>query len=186
MGLSRRQLFVVAAAGALAGPASAAIPDGDLAYARLLIGTELLAADFYTRAIAAKRLTGARLAYLKRALFNEGEHLTALSGVLSGAGQTPAGPDDFDFTYPKGSFDSPLAIAKLGVTLETTSLGAYLGAVGSLQTDALRQAAARIAASEAQHLGLLTRMSGGDPIGISFPSALTIEQASDALDSFTS
>ena len=36
------------------------IPDADLAYARLLVGAELLAADFYGQAIAAKRSTARR------------------------------------------------------------------------------------------------------------------------------
>src|SRR6476661_4973668 len=46
---------VVAASafGGLASRASAAVPDGDLAYARLLVALELLSLDFYTRAIGA-------------------------------------------------------------------------------------------------------------------------------------
>ena len=178
-------------AGSVAGPllgsaAAAPPPDADLAYLRLLIGAELLAADFYTQAVAAKRFQGAPLTYLKRALFNEVEHYQALSGILSGAGQTPATPDDFDFSYPKGSFAAKASIAKLGVTLETVVLGAYLGAVDGLQTHSLEQPVARIAASEAQHLSLFTGMSGGDPIGISFPDALSIDEASNALDAYTS
>ncbi|MDX6475612.1 MAG: hypothetical protein QOH95_1123, partial [Gaiellaceae bacterium] len=162
--LSRAQLFSRGSRGGtalllsgsavalLAGPAAAdAIPDGDLAYARLLVGAELLASDFYTRAIASKRFGGDALKYLKRALFNEGEHYDALSGVLSGAGQPPAVAEDFDFLYPKGTFGSKASIVKLGMTLETTFLGAYLGAVGALQADALKQPVARIAASEAEH-----------------------------------
>jgi len=44
-------------AGSLAGRAEAdVIPDSDLAYARLLVAAELLAADFYGRAIAAKQV----------------------------------------------------------------------------------------------------------------------------------
>ena len=178
-------------AGSVAGPLvgsarAAAAPDADLAYLRLLIGGELLAADFYTQAVAAKRFQGAPLTYLKRALFNEVEHYQALSGILIGAGQTPATPDDFDFSYPKGSFASKASIAKLGVTLETVFLGAYLGAVDALQTHSLEQPVARIATSEAQHLSLHMQMSGGDPIGISFPNALSIDEASNALDAYTS
>src|SRR3954468_3379736 len=55
----------VTRAGLLAGgvalllPARAAaadpVPDEDLAYARLLIGAELLAADFYVKAVASKK-----------------------------------------------------------------------------------------------------------------------------------
>jgi hypothetical protein len=94
--------------------------------------------------------------------------------------------EDFDFAYPKDSFGSRGAVAKLGVALETAFLGAYLGAVDGLQTSSLKQVAARIAASEAQHLSLLTQQAGRDPIGVSFPGALTIDEASDALDAYTS
>ena len=72
------------------------------------------------------------------------------------------------------------------MTLETVFLGAYLGAVDALQTDALKQPLARIAASEAQHLSVFTELPGGDPVGISFPAPLSIDEASNALDAYTS
>jgi hypothetical protein len=181
--------FVLAGsvAGSFVGSASAApISDADLAYARLLVGAELLAADFYTQVIAAKQFGDVALKYLNRAFFNEQEHYHAVSGILTGAAQVPAAPADFDFSYPKGTFDSKGAIVKLGVTLETIFLGAYLGAVDALQTDALKLPVARIAANEAEHLSVLTQLSGGSPVGVSFPNPLTIDEASDALDAYTS
>ena len=162
------------------------IPDDDLAYARLLVAAELLGADFYARAVASQRFDGRAQASLRRARFNEREHYKSVAGILSGAGQTPAVAADFDFSYPKGSFASRTAIAKLGVTLETTFLGAYLAAVGAIQTNALKQPLARIAASEAEHLGVLTQLAGGTPFELSFPEALTIEEASNELDAYTS
>jgi hypothetical protein len=197
--LSRAQLFsrgakggtvlliAGSAIGLLADSAAAdTISDADLAYARLLVAAELLAADFYTQAIASKQISGDALRYLQRALFNEQEHYTSVSGILSGAGQPPAVAEDFDFLYPKATFGSQASIVKLGVALETAFLGAYLGAVGALQLSALKQPVARIAASEAEHLSVFTRLSGGDPVGVSFPDALTIDEASSALDAFTS
>jgi hypothetical protein len=178
-------------AGSLAGSlvdsaAADTIPDSDLAYARLLVGAELLAMDFYTRAIASKRLGPDALAYAKRARLNEREHYDKVSEVLSGAGQTPAVAADFDFSYPRGAFASKSSIAKLGVSLEAAFMGAYLGAVDGLQTDALKQPVAQIAANEAEHLSVFMRLSGRSPIGISLPRPLTIDQASNALDVFTS
>jgi hypothetical protein len=61
----------------------------------------------------------------------------------------------------------------------------HLGVVEGLQTDALKQSVAQIAANEAEHLGVFMRLSGRSPIGISLPS-LAIDQASNALDVFTS
>ena len=95
-------------------------------------------------------------------------------------------PADFDFSYPKGAFASKSSIAKLGVTLEAAFMGAYLDAVDGLQTDALKQTVAQIAANEAEHLSVFMRLSGRSPIGISLPRPLTIDQASNALDVFTS
>jgi hypothetical protein len=197
--LSRAQLFsrgvkggavlLVAgsATGFFAGSAAAdTIPDGDLAYARLLVGAELLASDFYAKASASKQFGGDALKYLKRAMFNEQEHYRSMAAVLTGAGQTAATAADFDFSYPKGSFVSKVSIAKLGVTLETTFLGAYLGAVDGLLTNGFKQPVARIAASEAEHLSVFMQFSGGNPVGISFPDALTIDEASNALDAYTS
>ena len=196
--VNRAQLFsrgakggAVLLGGAFAGSlvdsaAAGTIPDGDLAHARLLVGAELLALDFYARAIASRRLAAGALGYLKRARVNEREHYDKVSEILSGAGQTPAVASDFDFSYPKGAFASNSSIAKLGATLEGAFMGAYLGAVDGLQTNALKQTVAQIAANEAEHLSVFMRLSGRSPIGISLPRPLTIDQASNALDVFTS
>ena len=93
------------ATGFFAGSATAdVIPDGDLAYARLLVGAELLAADFYAKAIASKQFSGDALKYLKRALFNEQEHYRSMAGILDRRrADRRDGRGDFDFAYPKGS-----------------------------------------------------------------------------------
>ena len=53
-------LLAGSVAGSLVDSAVAAdtVPDSDLAYVRLLVGAELLGLDFYTRAIASKRISG--------------------------------------------------------------------------------------------------------------------------------
>jgi Ferritin-like domain len=175
-------------AGSLVDSAAAAdtVPDGDLAYARLLVGAELLGLDFYARAIASKRLRGDALGSLQRARLNERAHYDTMSEILSGAGQTASVASDFDFSYPKGSFASKSSIAKLGVRLEAAFMGAYLGAVEGLQTNAHKQPVAQIAANEAEHLSVFMRLSGRSPIGIALPRPLTIDEASNALDVFTS
>ena len=174
--------LVVAEAAAASGP----LADLDLTLARLAVGVELLAGDFYTAAIESKRFQDDELRFLQRARFNEDEHLTAVSEILSGAGQTPSTADDFDFTFPKGAFDSRRSIARLGVGIETISLGTYLGAVDEFIPGDLKTTAARIAASEAEHLSLLSRIAYRRPVGISFPLALDYATASAALDQYLS
>jgi Ferritin-like domain len=189
--LSRGAFLRSGAALALAGSfapvaAADALPDEDLAWARLLLAAELLAIDFYTRALAAKRFSRAAEATLRRALFNEREHYRAVAQILSGAGQTVTTAGDIDFSYARGAFASPGAIARTGVALERLLLGAYLGAVGSYRTAALKQPAALIAANEAQHLSVFAAERDNRPLGVSFPAPLTVDEASNALDAYTS
>jgi hypothetical protein len=172
------------AAAALAAPATAATPDGDLAYARLLVALELLSLDFYSQALRSRRF-GSGLE-LRRARAAERSHYDAVAAVLVDGGQTPATAQDIDFSYPRGSFDSWPAIARLGVRLESLSLGAYLGAVRAVATPELRNHAARAAASEAQHLSVLSGAVGGRRLGPPLPATLPIDRVSAALDAYTS
>ena len=160
--------------------------DADLAYARLLVGVELLAIDFYSNAIDSKQLTGAAQGNLRRAREDEKRHYASLAAILDGAGQTPATAEDIDFTYPRRSFSSRRSIARLGSKLEALFLGAYLGAVDGYEAASLKQLAARAAASEAQHLSVLAGAAGGSRFGAAFPRPLTIDRVSDALDAYTS
>ena len=175
------------ALGRLAGSAAAdPLPLGDLAYARLLVGAELLAADFYSQAIAAS-ITGPKITkYLKRAFANEQEHYESVAGILTGAGQVPAGAGDITFSYPRRTFASEGSIVRFAEQLENLVLGAYLGAVGGMQTGAIRIGIAQIAACEAQHAGYFMSVKGRGAFSLAFPPALTIDQASNALDVYTS
>lgn len=164
----------------------AALVDLDLAIARQAVAAEILAIEFYTQAIASKVFVNDDLKYLKRAMFNEQEHLKAVSDVLSGAGQTPSTGDDFTITFPKGSFGSRGSVANLGVTMETAFVGAYLGAVAALSDGDLKTTAARIAASESQHLSVFSGLAADRPVGLSFPVALDFETVSDFLDDYLS
>ena len=162
------------------------LSSADLAYGRLLVGAELLASDFYTQAIAASNTSPAVMKYLKRAYANEQEHYQSVAGILRGAGVTPAVSSDIDFMYPRASFASQASILKLAQQLETIMLGTYLGAVGGMQSSSFKQGLAQIAASEAQHLSYMWTKNGFKAFNIAFPPALTIDQASAAMDAFTS
>ena len=174
------------ALGQFVGSAAAApMPATDLAYARLLVGAELLAADFYSQAVAASNSGRIIDGYLRRALANEQEHYESVSGIISGAGMTPAVAGDIDFSYPTGTFASQGSIVKFARQLEELMLGAYLGAIAGIQTDSVKAGLAQIAASEAQHLSYFNATGGAKAFRNSFPSPLTIDQASNALDAFT-
>ncbi len=175
------------AVSALTGSAAAAtVPDNDLAYLRLLIGAELLAVDFQTQALASGMLTSAPSALLKQMLADEQAHYQGLANLMTGAGQVPATSDDINFAYPKGSFDSAGSITKLAGTLEDLMLGAYLGAVQSVQTPRLRLPIGQIAANEAQHVSALAVSAGRPPIGRAFAPSLQIGAVSATLDTYES
>jgi hypothetical protein len=174
-------------AGILARAAAADVPpDADLAYARLLVAADLLASDFYAQALAAKRFGPLATKAFRHAAFNEQEHYTAVAGVLTAAGQTPATADDIDFSYPADAFADKGSIAKLGAAIEELQLGAYLGAADAVQSEPLRGIVSRIAANEAQHVCLFTGLLDNRMLGVSLPLPLGIDEASSALAAYTS
>ena len=190
LGTGARRGAAVLVAGSVAGAFAAdaaadPLSPNDLAFARLLVGVELLSIDFYFRAMNSGRFKPVGQKYLRNTFVNEIDHSRTVSDILSGAGYTPATASDFEFIYPKRTFTSRGAVATLGRELETVSLGAYLGAVGGVQAQALVQPLARIATSEAQHLSMWASELGGHPLSAAFPAPLTIDQVSSALDQFT-
>jgi hypothetical protein len=168
------------------GGALRTLPAGDLAYARMLIGVELLTIDFYTNAIASKHLRLGALDDARVALVNESEHYSYLASALTAAGLAPLTAADVDFSYPTGSFYSSTAVIGLAASVELLSLGAYLGAAGNLANPVLQSALAQITANEAQHFSAFARRAGDPAFHDAFPQALTIAEASDGLDAYTS
>ena len=106
---------------------AATIPDSDLTYLRLLVGAELLAADFQAQAIASGKLTPALAAATKQMLADEKAHYNSLSTLITGAGQAPATSDDINFTYPKRSFGSEASMLKLGELDRNADVGRVSG-----------------------------------------------------------
>lgn len=152
----------------------------DTDIAKLAATAELLAIDFYRRAIASKRFTGDELGYLSAALANERAHYRALAGVLGNAA-----PKGLRFTYPDGAFRTAKSIGELGQALETAFVGAYMGAVTALQSNELKGVAARIGANESRHLAILSNIAAGRIVPApALPRALTAAQATRAVAPF--
>lgn len=165
---------------ALAEGTALAAPAADSDIAKLAATAELLAIDFYSRAIASGGLSGNELAYLAAARQNESDHYKALAGVLEAAA-----PRKLRFTYPNGSFRSARSIGALGQALETAFVGAYLGAVTALRSNELKGVAASIGMNESRHLSVLSNIAAGTIVGApSFPKALTAAQATAAVKPF--
>jgi Ferritin-like domain len=182
--------LIVSASGLAVLPAVASadgtLPDGDLAYLRLLIAAELLAVDFQTRALGSGRLGRAAHTLLRRVRSDETAHYDKLAAVMTAAGQAPATAADIDFSYPKGGFRTSRSITTLAARLEHLLVGAYVGAVENVETAHLRRSIGQIAASEAQHQAGLAALHGESPVGKAFAPVLSIGQVSNALDEFES
>jgi hypothetical protein len=173
--------------GVLTGQAAAATPsDNDLAYLRLLVAAELLTADFQAKALASKKLSGRAKAVVRKIAADEKAHYARLAQLVTAAGQPPATAGDIDFSYPKHSFASQTSVLKLAAEIETIVLGAYLGAIESVEEPELRLPIGQIAANEAQHAGALSALRGRTMIGRAFAPFLQIDAASAALDRFES
>jgi ferritin-like protein len=171
----------------LAGRADAATaPDNDLAYLRLLVAAELLAADVQAKALASGKLSRRSKAVIEKMAADEKMHYSKLADLVTAAGQPPATAGDIDFSYPKGSFASQASALKLAGEIEAVVLGAYLGAIENVATGGLRLPIGQIAANEAQHVGALASLRGRTVIGRAFAPSLQIDAASAALDRFES
>src|SRR5262249_11596275 len=164
--------------------AAAAPPDGDLAYLRLLVGAELLAIDFSSRAQA--KLPPRAKGDFTRILQDEKRHLDSLSAQLRNAGQEPATASDVDFSYPKKTFASAGAILRHATAIEALMVGAYIGALASIPTPQLRLPLAQIAVNEAQHASAVAHWRGGPVIGAALAPALSMDAVSTALDRYES
>jgi rubrerythrin len=166
--------------GVAAGPALGAAK-GDVAIAKLAATAELLAIDFYGKAIAAGFFTGDVLAYMTAARQNEQDHYDALAKVLGSAA-----PKNVKFRYPASALTSSKSIATTGAALETAFVGAYIGAVEALQDDGLKAVAGQIGANEAQHLTTFKRLAAGNTLvpNPSFPMGITAKEATAAVTPF--
>jgi len=157
-----------------------AAPSADTDIAKLAATAELLAIDFYKRAIASKKFSADELGYMQAALGNEQAHYRALAGVLG-----KAAPKGLRFKYPNRSFSSAKRIGTLGQALETAFVGAYMGAVTALKSNELKGVAAQIGANESRHLSVLTNIAAGVIVPApALPQVLTAKQATAAVRPF--
>ncbi|HXQ86575.1 MAG TPA: ferritin-like domain-containing protein, partial [Gaiella sp.] len=161
--LSRRRLLTVAAGGAALAalpvrPASAAT-DEELAYANFAVSSELLLADLYQRALAAKVVAGPGQVELRAGRRAAIQHAGALSGLLTGAGQEAPTTQDFDFRWPEKAFDSAGAIAGTARVVLRALLGAYQTAIVTVSEPSYRILYTSLAASAGQQVGVLSALA---------------------------
>jgi hypothetical protein len=183
-----RRGFLAGVAGA--GAATLAIPwisaagaatDDDLAFANFGVSAELLLADFYSRALAARAVGASETLVLRRGRAAAGAHARALAALLVGAGDTAPEADDFEFAWPRKAFAAAAAIVTTGHAVLRPLCGAYQTAAASASVADYRVLFASLSASLGQQIGALALLAG--PGGAEpFPVARDLEAASDALE----
>ena len=164
--------------------AAAAATDDELAFASFGQAAELLLHDFYAKTGAAKIVAGPSLRDVARAGLNATEHATALAKLLTDAGQTAALAEDFEFAWPNGTFATAKSAGATGLEIARPVLGVYLSAAATVSIASYRTLFASMAANVAQQAGFLSRLAGGRTVGISFPAAVDVETASDAIEAY--
>jgi len=163
-------------------PEALSATDEELAYANFGIAAEFLLQDFYAKVTDAK-LFGAEAQHnMTAGGRSASEHAAALRQLLTDAGQTPALVEDFEFAWPEGTFDSKNATAAAGLGVARTLLGLYLTAATAVSVPSYRVLFTSMAANLAQQAAALSQTLGGRIIGVSFPAAIDLEAASDALE----
>jgi hypothetical protein len=159
-------------------PAPPVTAPGDIEILNFALGLERLEAAFYAQIQGAQGnrayLSPRQLEAAQAIGASEIAHVSALEAAILAAGGTLAPVATFRF--PANVFISPVAFSWFGYTLEEIGIGAYLGAVGAIQSRDLRRAAASIYGSEVRHAALLRSFGGFTFAPRYFESPLTVAQ----------
>jgi len=173
--VSRRQLLGASGAAGLAaalcacgrspGPAAhvSTIPPNlkavDVTVVNGLIDAEYFAAAAYIAGIPLLRDHNLRAA--KHFLVQEVAHILELSNMVTAARGAPHGPRaSYDLGHPR----SETQVMELIHRAEQATVRAYLDAIPRLSPGAARAAAASILANDAQHISVVRRNLGLDPV----------------------
>ena len=134
--LSRRRLLGVAAGGvALATvrvPAAPAASDDELAYANFGLAASFLAADYYLRAAESGKLGAGARPKLRSNRAGSLAQARALGDLVTGAGDTPAAAEDFDFAWPTNAFATAANARRTRLAVLRPTLGAYQSAAATV------------------------------------------------------
>ena len=149
--------------------------EGDEEILDRAITLERVAVLAYDHAIASGLLSPALLRVARRFRDHEREHAGALTTALTDLGGTPPPP-------PKGIADvdevvegladatSQADLTTFAIELETATVAAYFDAHAEIVEGRVLQTAASIMANEGQHLVVLRRAAGKEPLPNAFES----------------
>ncbi|HEV2057894.1 MAG TPA: ferritin-like domain-containing protein [Solirubrobacteraceae bacterium] len=147
--------------------------DGDAPVLAKAINLERVTVVAYDSLIAGELLSPSVRGVLRRFRAHEQQHAETLTTSLTSLGGTPpappAGPADVDRVV-EGLRDvrSQSDVLSFLIELETAAVAAYFDAQAKLSEPKLLQTSASIMANEGQHLVVLRRRAGRDPLPNAF------------------
>jgi hypothetical protein len=187
VGIDRRRFLIGAAGvtgvvGTLWLGAATAATDDELAYANFGLAAAYLAVDYYTRALDAGTLGAGARRTLRSGRAASLTQARALTDVITGAGDTPASAEDFEFAWPNNAFATAASTRRTGLSVLRPTLGAYQSAAATVSMPSYRVLYASLGAGLGQQVGALVGPTGerAEP----FPPALDLEAASAALEGY--
>ena len=190
--MNRRSLLLSAAGTGLAvsglavprglAAATATATDDEIAFAGFGQAAELLLADVTRGRPRRKIVTGAAARDLAHGALSATEHAASLAKLLTDAGQTASVAEDVEFAWPDGTFATRRTAGRSGLEVARPLLGLYPGSAIGDSIGSYRTLFATMAANVAQQVAALSRLSGGRMVGISFPPAVDVQTASDAIE----
>ncbi|MGH3130292.1 MAG: ferritin-like domain-containing protein [Gaiellaceae bacterium] len=155
----------IVAGGALGGvlpgiARGAAIPASDIGILNFALTLEFLEAEFYAKAVAARKLSGETLRFARVVAQHEATHVKFLQKVL---GSKAVKKPKFDF---KGTTEDQAKFQATADVLENTGVHAYLGQLANIKAKAVLVPAGRIALVEARHAAWIRniRFGGGTTV----------------------
>jgi hypothetical protein len=190
--LGRRRLLALGAAGAasalMGAPAaradSAADAEADHACMRLLATASLVELAWIGRALEKEEiLRGPERRLLRTLRASEQDHYATLVAAI--ADQAPPTADDYEpFQFRPNDFGSPRRIWARGLALHELLIGTAIGALHDLTRPDLRRLVGQIVAVEGTHEAAVRRAAGVVTPQRILPAALTMEQATAAIDPY--
>jgi rubrerythrin len=153
---------------------------GDIGVLNFLLAFERLEAAFYSEGF--ERAKGSDFTYFIGLISDyELQHDVALEAMIRTLGGKPVGEPKFDFSYSGNA-----GLLKLAEAIEETAVGAYNGAIPSLEDTEARALAGSIDYVEARTAAAIRSWRGKEPAPRSFDPPLSESQVRATIEKFKS
>lgn len=167
--------------------ALAADAKGDVGVLNFLLPFEYLLVSLYNRGNSGENYAGERLnlkgeekELAELLVTEEGQHVAALRDMIEKLGGKPVDKGNYGFAYREYA-----VWLELASTIETSTIGAYNGAIPSLKSEQARELACSIVQVEGRHAAAVRMPNKEEPAPEAFDVGLLEDTAIDSVLQFT-